>query len=69
MGANLNAVVHASIEDELCVFKVRLRAFNVLVFWVMRGFEYAEEALNDMVAMNIKTKLLNIGIELLNYHH
>jgi len=60
---NFYAVVNAGLEDELSESLKALTSFTVWLFWVLRGFENAEESLNHMVSMSIQTQLFDRWLE------
>jgi hypothetical protein len=66
--ANLNTGVHAGFKDELSVLLELLRAFDILIFRVLRCLEDTEEALDYMVAVYIQAELFDVVIEFLYYH-
>ena len=55
--ADLDAVLHASVEDELGVLAGELAAVQVLVGWAVGGFEDHEEGLDHVVAVHVHGQL------------
>lgn len=53
MRANLDAVLHTSIEDELGISLKAFTPLNVWLFGVLRSLEDAKESLNHMVSMSV----------------
>jgi hypothetical protein len=50
--ADFNAVLDASIENELSEFFIFFTSFTVWLFGILRGLENAQKGLDDMVTMS-----------------
>lgn len=66
---NLDAVVHASIEDELSVKTILVTTRVVLVRWLVRGLEYHQEGLDHVVSMHVHGKLDSLLVQGRNDTH
>jgi hypothetical protein len=67
MLANLNAISHAGIKDELSVLTGQITSGQILVSGTIGGFEDHEERLDDMVTMHVHCQLDNILVKSLNH--
>ena len=66
MLSNLNAVVHASIEDELCVLRCEVTSFKIRVSWPVWSLKDHEEWLDYMVSMHVHCELYDILVKCLD---
>ena len=66
---NLDAVVNASIEDELSVETILVTARAVLVRWLVRGLKNHQEGLDHVVSMHVHCKLDSLLVQGRNDTH
>ena len=66
MGAYFDAIIHASIKDELGENLQTLRAWDVFVLRVFWRSKSSQEGLNDMVSMHTERQLLDSHPHMLN---
>ena len=59
----LDAVSHASIDDELSVNTHLITALAVFVRWLIGGFEDHQEGLNDVITMHVHDKLISLLVQ------
>jgi len=63
MFANLNAILHASIKNELSVLTGVVTSRQVAISWVIGGFEDHQKGLDDVISMHVHSELHNIAIQ------
>ena len=66
MLANLDAVLHAGVKDELGVLAGVFTTSNVRVSWMVWGFENHKECLDNVVTMHIHCEFNNISLKSLD---
>ena len=67
MLANLNAISHAGIKDELSVLAGEVASWEIRVSWAIGGFEDHQERLDDMVTVHVHCQLDNIEVKSPNH--
>ena len=69
MHSNLDGVLHASLEDELCVLGCELASLAVGIRWTLRCLEDHQECLDNVVAVHIHSELHDVAVQGLNHLH
>ena len=60
VSTNLVTVSHASLEDEVSVYCESLRAWSVILFWVICSLKGVQEGLNHVVAIGVCREIKDI---------